>query len=219
MKKFITEYLNIIAISIAGFVFVLASFYFVINYYHSEELKKQIYIAQSDSKLNTYRETVNNIKNNLVAFQNKKITTGPSFSMYNNLSICHTALMDDYYKMETNRYYSANDIYDLGGKFQSNILNTCWALHLSSIKESKLKDYKKLSPFISSYINTISKKTTNALDEIMNNSSYFYTTNITSITIRDYLTSDYNIIVDSYQDFANIILYLSEMLNEGGNND
>ena len=58
----------------------------------------------------------------------------------------------------------------------------------------------------------------NALEEIHNNSSYFFTTKVASTTIRNYLRSDYNIIVDSYQDFANIILNLSELINKGGNN-
>ncbi len=217
MKKFIKEYLNIIAISITGFIFVLTSFYFVINYYHSEEVKKQIYVGQTDSKLIAYKDSVDKIKNNLDAFQRKGITTGSYYNMYSNLNTCYTTLVENYYNIETNRYYSANDIYNLGGKFQSEVLNLCWALHLSSIKESNINNFKKVSPIVTSEINSISKNTNNALEEIMNNSSYFYTTKITSFTIRNYLTSDYNMIIDSYQDFANILLYLSELLNEGGN--
>ena len=217
MKNFIKEYINIIAISITGFVLVLTSFYFVINYYHGEEVKKEIYIGQTDPKLITYKDTVNRIKTNLDTFQSKKITTGPYFSMYNKLNTCYTTLTGSYYNLEPNSYYSSKDIYDLGGKFQSDVLNICWALHLSSIKESNSKEFRKVSPFVVDEVNSISKKTSNALEEIMNNSSYFYTTRITSVTIRNYLTSDYNMITDSYQDFANIILHLSELLNEGGN--
>ena len=217
MKNFIKEYLKIIAISITGFVFVLTSFYFVINYYHSEEVKKQVYIGQTDPKLVAYKDNVDRIKNNLDAFQKKRITAGSYLSMYNNLNTCYTTLKDNFYNIETNRYYSSNDIYNLGGKFQSEVLNLCWALHLSSIKESNINDFKKVSPLVTSEVNSISKKTNYALEEIMNNSSYFYTTRITSVTIRNYLTSDYNMIVDSYQDFSSIILYLSELLNEGGN--
>ena len=217
MKNFIKEYINIIAISITGFVFVLTSFYFVINYYHSEEVKKEIYIGQNDTKLTTYKDTVNRVKNNLDNFKNKKVTTGPYFNLYNNLNTCYTTLTENYYNMETNRYYTSNDIYNLGGKFQSDVLNLCWALHLSSIKESNSKDIRKVSPYVVDEVNSLSKKTNNALEEIMNNSSYFYTTRITSVTIRNYLTSDYNMIVDSYQEFASIILHLSELLNEGGN--
>lgn len=216
MKEFIREYIKIIAFSIMGFIFVLTSFYFVINYYHGEEIKRQIYIGQNDSHLNTYKETVDKIKVNLDNFKSKKITTGPYFSVYNTLSTCHLTLTANYYNMETNRYYSPNDIFKLGGNFQSDVLNNCWALHLSSLKDSNARDFKKISPFVSNEINSISSKTKFALEEIMNNSSYFYTTKITSVTIRNYLNSDYNMIVDSYQEFANIVLYLSEMLNDGG---
>ena len=43
MKKFITDYLNIIIYCILGLVLMIASFYLCINYYHSEEVKTTIY--------------------------------------------------------------------------------------------------------------------------------------------------------------------------------
>ena len=58
-----------------------------------------------------------------------------------------------------------------------------------------------------------------ALDEIKNNSSYYFNTNISSATIRNNLLSDYNIIASSYNEFAKMVLTLSEVLNEGGNNN
>ena len=221
MKNFIKEYLKIIAVAITGFVFVLTSFYFVINYYHGEELKQQVYVGESDPKLVTYKNTLNQIKTNLVTFEKNKNTNQAYQKMYNSISTCHTVMTGQglYYSMETNRYYGANDIYQLGSKFQSEILNVCWALQMGSVRDdSSTNPFKEVSPFITSEVNSISEKTSGAMEELLNNSSYFYTTRITSTTIRNYLTSDYSMIVDSYQDFADIILSLSKMINEGGQN-
>ena len=57
-----------------------------------------------------------------------------------------------------------------------------------------------------------------------NNSSYFYTTSITSSTIRNSLLADYSIIANSYNSFADNILLLSKYINEkatveGGSNN
>ena len=221
MKKYIKDYLKIIAVSITGMIFVLTSFYLVMNYYHSEELKQQIYVSDTDIKLVTYKNTLKEIQENITSFRNKKNTDLDYDAMYNSLSTCYGVMTgpEVLYSIETNRYYSSNEIYKLGGNFQSQELNICWALHLSSIKEeNKMKKFKEVEPFISNEVDTISKKTRNAMEEILNNSSYFYTTKITSVTIRNYLTSDYSMIVDSYQEFANIILNLSKMINKEGNN-
>ena len=218
MKNFIKEYLNIIAFAITGFVFVLTSFYLVINYYHSDELKNYIYISENDSRLLKYRETMDKIKTNL---NNYKRTNYKYEKIYQNLSTCYNVMTDKelYYNIETNRFYTPNDIYRLGGKYQSKITNICWALHLSSINNSdNPTDIVSVAPFVEKSVNSTNKKLTNALMEIQNNSSYFFTTQVTSSTVRDYLKSDYDMIVDSYQEFADVILNLSEMISKGGNN-
>ena len=221
MKKFIKDYLNIIAFCIIGFVFILSSFYFVMNYYHYDELKGRVYVGENDGKLVNYRNTIDEIKINLDKFKAKKSTNTSYEKLYQSLSTCHLVMtgQDVYYKMEMNRYYDPHDVYVLGGKFQSEILNKCWALHLSSIKDEKNDEIiKNVAPFVNDEVNTIINQTTTALEEIQSNSSYFYTTKISSMTIRNYLSVDYSTITDSYQQFADLVLDLSKLIN-GGSND
>ena len=221
MKNFIKEYLNIIACCILGFIFILSSFYFVMNYYHYDELKGRIYVGENDGKLVNYRNTVDEIKVNLDNFRTKKSTNESYKRLYQILSTCHLVMTgpDLYYKTEMNRYYDPHDVYVLGGNFQSEVLNKCWALNLSSINNEKNNEIiKNVAPFVNNEVNTIIKQTTTALEEIQSNSSYFYTTKISSMTIRNYLSVDYNTITDSYQQFADLVLDLSKLIN-GGSND
>ena len=44
------------------------------------------------------------------------------------------------------------------------------------------------------------------MEEIQNNSSYYFSTNVSSSTIRNSLSSDYTIIANSYIEFANILI-------------
>lgn len=221
MKKFIKEYLKIISYSLIGLTLVLTSFYLVMNYYHSEEVKRTIYIHQNDLNYQNYNAKLEQIKNNLNTYNSNKNKNNFYRKLYNKLMTCQTVMNGEgtLAKIQVNSSFSANDIYKIGTRFQSDILNICWAMHLSFLTEEDIDDeYKEIAPYIVSYINSITNQTSFALKELQNNSSYFYTTNITSSTVRNYLAADYHLIAKSYNDFADIILELSEKINDNGGN-
>ena len=58
MKKFIMDYLNIIIYCILGLILMIASFYLFINYYHFQEVKTTIYVADTDTKYLNYKQTL-----------------------------------------------------------------------------------------------------------------------------------------------------------------
>ena len=62
MKNFIKEYLNIIAYSTIGLIFVITSFYLIMNYYHSEEVKTTIYVSENDINYQGYKDKLEKIK-------------------------------------------------------------------------------------------------------------------------------------------------------------
>lgn len=228
MKKFIKEYLKIISYTALGLVLIVSSFYLVMNYYHYEELKKPLYISSGDANYLSYQSKINEINNNLNLFRSKNSTNDNLKTMYNKLLTCQSVLQSDgtLATLPVNTYFNSYDIYQLGSKFQTDILNVCWALHLSYLTEEDVaSEFQDVAPYVISSINTINNQVNFALAEIQNNSSYFYTTNITSSTIRNYLSADYTMISNAYNEFADIILNLSETINKeiepisGGNND
>lgn len=218
MKQFIKNYLNLIAMSITGMVFVITSFYFIMNYYHSDEVKKVIYISENDYNYKTQRDKIKKINDNLVKFKSLNVKNKNYVYLENQLETCYNVMKDtgSLYSLEPNKYYSSYDVYKLGGKFQNSVLNICWALHLSYLKGDNLPDeVKEIGPFVTGNVKTITNRTRDALMELQNNSSYFFTTNVTSLTLRNYLESDYQAIASSYNDFADILLNLSEVINGG----
>ncbi len=221
MKKFFAEYIRIIAYTSLGLVFVLASFYLVINYQHSEEVAKKLYISSTESNYLSYKDKLAKIDNNLESFKTKKIDNKNIQRLYNKLLTCSNILKKDdgLANLKTNNYYTSYDIYKLGNNFQSQVLNVCWAVHLSYLSSDEVpEEFKEIAPYIPNTVDLASNQVLSALDEIENNSSYFYSTNITSATIRDYLSSDYTAIAKAYSGFADIVLNLSEFINnsEGG---
>jgi len=225
MKNFIKEYLNIIAYSVTGLILVIASFYLVMNYYHSEEVKTTVYVSENDVNYQGYKDKLEKIKTNLDTFSKSKVTDNKLRAIYNKLSTCSLVLNGNntLATIETEHYFTSKEVYELGSRFQTDVLNICFALHLSYITEENTDPrFKVVAPYVKNSVNTIASQVNFALSEIQNNSSYFYTTNITSSTIRNYLASDFTAIAKAYNDFASIILSLSEQLNtysNGGNND
>ncbi len=221
MKNFINNYLKIIAMTFTGLVFILASFYLIMNYNHSEEIKKTIYISENDSYYNKHKDILNKISNNLITFRNSNNKNASYKMLYESLSNCYNVLQSEgtYSRINVNNVYTSLEIYNLGNVLQSNVLNTCYVSNLAYLgANNSPKEFKNMSLIVDSYVDSISANVDDSLNEIQNNSSYFYSTNITSATIRNYLTSDYRAIAGSYNDFASIVLYLSEYIN-GGSND
>ena len=222
MKKFIQEYLKIFAYTSLGLAMIISSFYLLINFYHSSEVSKVLYISENDTNYTAYREKLGKIKSNLSDFSRKTGTSSAYKTMYNKLTTCNQVLNTDgmLSQIEVNKRYNSFDVYNLGTSFQANALNICWAVQLSYLTDPELlpKEFEDVAPLVTSSVNSIASHVDFAIDELQNNSSYFMTTKITSSTIRDYLSSDYQAIASSYNDFADIVLGLSEMINRGGNN-
>ena len=220
MKKFLSDYLNIIIYTIIGLTFMIASFYLMINYYHSQEIKAPIYVANNEIKYTSYQNTIQALDTSLSKY--KRTDDKVKRNLYNKVSTCRNILKSEgtLYTLQTNQTLSSYDVYKLGEAFQANILNVCYATLLSYLNEKDIPTtYKNLGSLIQSNVNILSNQTMFALDEIKNNSSYYFNTNISSATIRNNLLSDYNIIASSYNEFAKMVLNLSEVLNEGGNDN
>ncbi len=223
MKKFMQDYLKIFAYTAIGLAMIISSFYLLMNYYHSKEVDRSLYITEKDINYTNYQDKLTKIKNNLTTFANSSNTNSNYQTMYSKLTSCSQVLDKEGMLSQTkvNKYYKAFDVYNLGSNFQTNALNTCWALQLSYLTDEELlpKEFEDIAPLVKNNIETINSKIDFAMDELQNNSSYFMTTRITSATVRNNLNSDYQAIASSYNDFANIILSLSEIINNGGNSN
>ena len=219
MKKFIAEYLHIIAYTAVGLVFVISSFYLVMNYYHSRELSAPLYIRNSDSNYGNYISKIEEIKTNLETFSKKSNKDNESRELYGKLASCNAVLGGEgtLATLKPGTYYKPVDVYKLGSKFQTDLLNICWAIHLSYlIGDEAPTKFKTTAPYIKNTIDALASKVEYSLDEIQNNSSYYFNTNITASTIRDPLAVDYENIASSYNEFADIILNLSKDINQAG---
>ena len=222
MKKFITDYLNIIIYCILGLVLMIASFYLFINYYHFQEVKTNIYVSDTDTKYVNYKKALETLDNNLTKYKASTNKEKDKDTLYSKLYTCSHILKDTgtFYQTIPNQFYNNYDIYQLGSKFQTDLLNICYASHLSYLTTNEVDENLQIvGSFLKNDVDILSNQVKFAMDEIQNNSSYYFSTNISSSTIRNSLNSDYTIIANSYTGFANILVNISNTLIEGGNNN
>ena len=223
MKKFIKEYIRVIAFSIIGLIFGFASFYLMINYNHNEEVKKGIYIGENEVNYGRHIELLNQLNDNISKINNKKSNSLFYNQITNSLNNCYNVLRsyNSFSSIQTNKEYKAYEIYKIGTYFQNDVLNVCWNngfnfLINSTNSETNIivpESYKSLSLIVDNYVKSINTNLTDSLREIENNSSYFYSTSISSLTVRNYLGSDYITIANSYNDFTSILIDLSLIVN------
>ena len=109
MKKFLSDYLNIIIYTIIGFTFMIASFYLMINYYHSQEIKTPIYVADNEIKYTSYRNTIQALDTSLSKY--KRSDDKVRRDLYNKVSTCRNILKSEgtLYTLQTNQTLNSYD--------------------------------------------------------------------------------------------------------------
>ena len=115
-------------------------------------------------------------------FRNKKISNQAYQTMYQSLVNCYNILQEEgtFSKINPNNIYTSYEIYKLGEKLQSKVFNSCYVVNLGYLKTDEVpKEFKDIAPYIVSYTDSINENVSDSLLEIQNNSSYFFSTNIT----------------------------------------
>ena len=221
MKKLIKEYVKVLAFTFTGVIFILASFYLIMNYNHSEELKSTVFIGEDDIYYSNHKKLLSELNSNLTKYRQSK-SKNATYNMINDgLSNCYNIIQREktFSKITPNNYYSSLEIYNLGSTFQSVVMNSCYLSNLTFLQTDVPDELKPIAPMTVSYIESISRNVDDSLREIENNSSYFFQSNVTSASVRNYLGSSYKTIGDAYNDFTSVLVYLSNYINsEGGSN-
>ena len=217
--EFLRQYLKIITYSVLGIIFAFSSFYFFANCYHYLELRRD-YVADIDNLpiVGKINENLKDIDNNIKAFDVNKykgsIPANIMMRIESNLKVCSNNINNDIYKeIIAKDRVSIVDVYNLRESYENNILNTCvvnginWLiLDNNGINSDTLNANKTL---ISANIDLLLEKTTYLKKDLLNNSSYYYNTNIAANSVKDNTKDGFYEVLDAYKSATDFILYIS----------
>lgn len=224
MKNILKEYVKIFGYAITGIVFVFASFYLIINVYHMEELSQKANIdIKNNEKYKSIEEKIENINKNLdVSLNNSKKQVDKKFLsvLKSKLNYCSNRLNNsEFQNLKNKKIFGVKDAYNLRNSLSNNVINGCLIEQLHyltyySDKDGNSDGLTEKSQLIKLNIDTISKSLDYFDKDLLNNSSYFYTTPSTKASVMNKPKAMYDLLMNTYEEAASLVEYLAEWVHE-----
>lgn len=215
MKKLIKEYINLISLTLCFIVLGLGFYLLIINAYHFNNLKKDVYVNTLDNSIVSYQNNVKELENNILELKRIDINNKNIIP----LNRCHEALIKDspLNNLKTGDILKYYDIYKLNEDYLNVVVNKCYVLGL--VDYSTLNnDFSKIILRYKNSILTLNDVSRYLKEELNDNGSYYYNTDISNSGIRNNLYSSYKRVLNNYSDFSSIILSISKDLVESDKN-
>ena len=216
---FLKQYLRIINYSILGILFAFSSFYILANLYHYFEIRRDYSVdVKALPVVNNINGNLTLINKNIDSFNANtykgKIPTTIMMKINHNLKVCVDSLNNDTYKeMLNKKKITIIDVYNLREAYENNVLNNClvnninWlVLDNNGVNSTYLSTNKEL---ITKHLNLLLIDTSYLKKDLLNNSSYYYNTNIASNSVKDNTKDGFYEVLDAYNSAADFILYIS----------
>lgn len=222
MISFIKQYIKLINYAMIGIVFAFASFYLLLNAYHYLEVRKTFDMPIKDETIvKSLDKHLEKITADLSTFKQNdyhgKIATTRMMAISQNLKSCSTQLQNETItKLKEKNSLDIRDVYHLRESFENDVVGGCLVpnlLWISNIDESIVPDATLIanSKLITMYIDQLRLEATNYLKkDLLNNSSYFFNTSITTSSTKNNVKDGFYEVMASYNDAAKLIEYLSD---------
>ena len=217
--EFLKQYLRIINYSIMGIIFAFSSFYVLANLYHYFEIRRDYVVnVKALPVINNINNNITSINKNIKSFNANnykgKIPTTTMMKINQNLKTCVDSINNESYKEILNKNkVSVIDVYNLRESYENNILNNCLVNNISwlvstenNINSTYLNANKEL---ITKHINLLLIDTSYLKKDLLNNSSYYYNTNVASNSVKDNTKDGFFEVLDAYNSASDFILYIS----------
>lgn len=218
--NFIKKYFKIIGYMVLSLVFMFSSFYLLANAYHYLEIRKD-YVVNLD-QLPVVQELENNlaqVQENINSFDpnnyHGSVPTNNMNMVKENLNNCLLYFKNDTYnEIRQKTKISIIDVYKLSDSYDEQILNNCVVNNLNWVTgetndyiSGYLVDTKDMNKM---YVHSLVTSTSYLKKDLLNNSSYYYNTNISSSSVKDNTRDGMSEVLEAYNKASKYLLYISD---------
>lgn len=220
LVNIIRQYFKIVATALIGVAFAFAGFFFFLNFYHYGEVRRVVEVDFSTNSLTSeFNSTVKKIEENIASYKAGNYHGSLSYnevnSMANKLNVCLSSLKNKAYEeVRSKNVLDIRDVYSLADSFDNDILNNCIVSELyvlgtdqSPIKDNYIKSNKSL---LKSYMDDLLTDGNYLMQDLYNNSSYYFNTDIISMTVKNNTRDGFYEVMSNYNKSANFIYLISE---------
>lgn len=220
MQKF-QEFFKVFGFSITGLVFGFSFFLLFINFYHYREVNYSY--EKQDSDLLVYdsmKEKLEQTKTIAASFdshnyQGKEDLVSMT-KIQSKLTTCVTKIdtetFDSFFTKES---ISIQDVYEIQQFYQSVVADECLVKQLYDLSNNseetslKVSNLSEIAPFFDNQINSLIKSTDYVQKLVKGNSSYYFSSDNSKVTLYDQTRDSYYSLLNSYQDAIDFIYDVS----------
>lgn len=219
MKSVLKEFFELMGYCVLVVCFLFASFLLLINVYHYKELNKVD--SRSLGTESTYlavKDAVSNIEKNVssVKFTDSSNKSNGGMLIRDSINTCTDYIKNSsFYKLSDKTEISEKDIYDTNKEMYNTLNNKC-LFFIPYYVESAQKTYgvgssydDELKDDVEFTKNKIASYSDFLYNKSLGNSSYNYSTSISTSTIYNDLNKSINLTISNYEELARTVEKIS----------
>lgn len=222
MKKFLLEYIKIIAYTVIGLVFAYSAFYLLINFYHYKELRSVVSIdVKEQPQYVEINEKIAQVKQNIGQFESNRykgnVEVHHLLAIQGRMELCTREFQNEtFVNLGKKTQLDVRDVDQFRLSYQNEVLSNCIVEQLYDLSvtgdEAKyqIPSLTRIAPFVRLDIENLLNATNYLRADLLNNSSYYFTTNHTSDTLQNKTRDGYGEVMGAYSRAADLLLNLSE---------
>lgn len=214
MRTMFQNYFKTIGMALVGLAFGFAFFYLFLNLYHYQEIRRTTYFdASADASYLQLEETLVRIENNISSIQKSGNNSGINvvFVETGLKSCVNNFRNEEILALKEKKQLDIVDVYNLYNDYENKILNDCIVTKISSILFDNDKyedlDYKKILKY---YRDDLLQDTSYLKKDLNNNSTYHFSTDSTSITVKNGVRDSFYEVLSAYNRAAKFLEIVSE---------
>lgn len=208
MKKIFKQYIQIIGYSLTGIAFGFAFFYFFLNMYHYQELRREAYIDfTTNAAVIQLRDTLQKVEENVNVFNSSAyqgrldLETAGFWNV--KLQVCvHSFQNETLQNILKKKSINIKDVYDLRESFENQVLNTCVVKQLYSLTSDQrfsenafIQQNKEL---LKNYMDDLLQDTSYLKKDLASNSNYYFVTDMAALSGKNNVEDGFYEVMSSY---------------------
>ena len=221
MRIFINEYTKVLAYTFIGLLFAYCSFFFILNIYHYQEVRKTYNInIQKNEDYKSIIKNIDLIKDNIdvdVDNYNGSSNKLAMFTLQKNINSCLDDIDNNYLKsLKNKKSVDIKDAEKMKTVLVNDVINLCLIekLYYVTYNNDDIKFLQKDAALLKSNIDGINVDGDFINKNIGSNSSLYFTTFDSSNNIYSKVGNNYEQLLNIYKRSTDVFLTISSKFGE-----
>lgn len=220
MVKSLKQYFEFLGYALVGIAFGYCCFYLILNIYHYQELRRDVYINfESDASIMEIDNTLSKIEE-FINESRESTASSEISTVTNKLEVCVNSFRNETFtNIRSKNRIDIIDVYNFSESFSNDVLNDCIVYQMYDLTyddNSSISISSENKKLLRLYINDILQDTSYLKKDLDSNSSYFYNTDISNSMIKSEVRDGFYEVLSAYKRALKLVEYISDYYQSNG---